>query len=198
MQFDVQPWYQLTPFQAGNAFYVVNLLEELDQPGEWYFDSDEGRIYFWPPAGKLKAGDEIVVPWQRNLIDIDGASWVRITGLTFTETMDGDNFQHAGMQGVDSMYPQANWQYGGDALHMKNTEHCTIEENRFEAVGCNAIYLEGYNYRNVIHRNDIAEAGRGICLLGTIKSIPSSTGWRTTRFGPPGCSTNMLQEFFWG
>ena len=173
VQFDVQPWYQLTPFQAGNAFRVVNLLEELDQPGEWCFDSDEGRLYFWPPDGKLAAGDEVVVPWQRCLIDIDGASWLKISGLTFTETMDGDNFHHDGMQGVGAMYPQANWQFGGDAIHIKGATHCTLEQNRFEAVGCNAIYLEGYNYRNVVRQNDISDAGaNGICLLGTMEKHP--------------------------
>jgi hypothetical protein len=173
VQFDVQPWYQITPFRANNLFYVVNLLEELDQPGEWCFDSEEGRVYFWPSAGKLMATDEVEVPWQRNLIDIDGASWLKISGLTFTETMDGDNFHHEGVQGVGAMYPQANWQFGGDAVHLKNAEHCTIENNRFDAVGCNAIYLEGYNYRNVIRRNDISEAGaNGICLLGTLEKHP--------------------------
>ena len=173
VQFDMSPWYLRTPLQADNPFYVVNLLEELDQPGEWCFDSENGRVYFWPPTGKLEATDEVVVPMQRNLIDIDGASWVNISGLTFTETMDGDNFHHEGMQGVGPMFPQANWQFGGDALHMKNAEHCTIEGNRFVAVGGNAVYLEGYNYRNAIHRNEISDAGaNGICLLGTIEKHP--------------------------
>jgi parallel beta-helix repeat protein len=173
VQFDVPPWYELERFRPNNPFYVVNLLEELDQPGEWCLDTEDGRLYFWPPAGKLNATDEVAVPALRCLIDISGASWLRISGLTFTETMDGDNSQHEGMQGVGAMYPQASWQFGGDALHMKDAEHCAIEGNRFEAVGSNAVYLEGYNYRNVIRKNEIAYAGaNGICLLGTIEKHP--------------------------
>jgi parallel beta-helix repeat protein len=173
LQADLAPWYQSIPLSPNNPFYVVNLLEELDQPGEWCLDAEDGRLYFWPPAGKLTKTDEVVVPALRYLVDISGASWLKFSGLTFTETMDGDNYHHEGMQGAGAMFPQADWQFGGDALHMKETEHCTIERNHFQAVGCNAIYLEGYNYRNVIRENVIGYAGAdGICLLGTIEKHP--------------------------
>ncbi|PYV17163.1 MAG: hypothetical protein DMG21_09210 [Acidobacteria bacterium] len=173
VQFDVSPWYQITPFVEGNPFYVANELEDLDQPGEWCLDSDEGKLYFWPPSGKLSQEDEVVVPALRTLVDISGASWLKFSGLTFTEPMDGDNFHHQGVQGAGAMYPQANWQFGGDALHMKDTRFCLIEGNQFAAVGCNAIYLEGENYRNQILRNEIAYAGaNGICLLGTVEKHP--------------------------
>lgn len=172
-QFDLSPWYDVEPFRPNNPFFVANLLEELDQPGEWCLDAEDGRLYFWPPAGKLTKADEVVVPALRYLVDISGASWLKFSGLTFTETMDGDNYHHEGVQGAGAMYPQANWQFGGDALHMKGAEHCTIEGNWFDAVGCNAIYLEGYNYRNVIRENEIGYAGAdGICLLGTNEKHP--------------------------
>ncbi len=172
-QFDLPPWYQSVPFIPNNPFYVVNLLEELDQPGEWCLDAEDGRLYFWPPAGMLSKADEVVVPALRYLVDISGASWLKFSDLTFAETMDGDNDHHEGVQGAGAMYPQANWQLGGDALHLKEAEYCTIERNHFQAVGCNAIYLEGYNYRNVIRENEIGYAGaNGICLLGTIEKHP--------------------------
>jgi parallel beta-helix repeat protein len=172
-QFDLVPWYDVVPLVAGGAFRVTNLLEELDQPGEWSHDSEDGRIYFWPPAGKLTAASEVVVPALRCLIDIAGASWLKFTGFTFTETMDGDNYHHEGVEGAGAMYAQANWQFGGDALHMKDAEHCTIERNHFDVVGCNAIYLEGHNYRNLIRANEIGHAGAdGICLLGTKPKHP--------------------------
>ncbi len=31
-----------------NHFYVENVFEELDTPGEWFFDEDHGKLYFWP------------------------------------------------------------------------------------------------------------------------------------------------------
>lgn len=36
--------------KAGRPYYVYNILEELDSPGEYYIDRDSGIMYFYPPA----------------------------------------------------------------------------------------------------------------------------------------------------
>jgi hypothetical protein len=35
----------------GWHFYIDNKFEELDAPGEWYYDSAAHKVYFYPPAG---------------------------------------------------------------------------------------------------------------------------------------------------
>ncbi len=42
--------YSGYPFTKGKRFYALNLLEELDSPGEWYLDREKGKLYFWPPS----------------------------------------------------------------------------------------------------------------------------------------------------
>lgn len=37
-------------FAEGMPYYFFNVLEELDQPGEWYLDRQSGVLYFYPPA----------------------------------------------------------------------------------------------------------------------------------------------------
>jgi parallel beta-helix repeat protein len=138
-------------------------------------DSEEGLLFFWPPEGSLKPTDEVVVPVLDCLVNLRGASWLKLSGFTFTETKDGDNYHHEGVEGAGPMFSRAGLQYGGDALHLKGAEFCTIERNHFDAVGCNAIYLEGSNYRNVIRGNEIGYVGaNGICLLGTKLQHPLS------------------------
>lgn len=34
---------------AGSTYYIFNVLEELDAPGEWYLDRDSGMLYVYPP-----------------------------------------------------------------------------------------------------------------------------------------------------
>ncbi len=41
--------YGLYGFRKDQRFYFLNVLEELDQPGEWFLDSKTGVLYFWPP-----------------------------------------------------------------------------------------------------------------------------------------------------
>ncbi len=173
---DRAPWFFPQFFTPGDRFRVENLLEELTEPGEWCLDSEEGSVYFWPPHGALKTNDEVVAPALDTLISIRGASWLVISGFTFTETTGGDDLHRDGLDGYGPMYPNQGWKYCGEALHLREAEHCVIEKNRFYAVGGNAIFLERYNARNVIRRNEISHAGaNGVCLLGNHIRYPVPT-----------------------
>jgi parallel beta-helix repeat protein len=73
-----------------------------------------------------------------------------------------------GHEGYGAMLPVLGRKYVGEAVHMQGAEHCRIVNNHFYAVGGNGIYMEGYNTRNVIQRNEISYAGAmGICLIGS-------------------------------
>ena len=173
---DRAPWFFPQPFMPGDRFRVENLLEELTEPGEWCLDSQDGSVYFWPPSGPLTTTDEVVAPALDTLISIRGASWLTISGFTFTETTGGDDLHRDGLDGYGPMYPNQGWKYCGEALHMRDAEHCVIENNRFYAVGGNAIFLERYNLRNQIRRNEISHAGaNGVCLLGNHIRYPAPT-----------------------
>jgi parallel beta-helix repeat protein len=173
---DRDPWWVPSLITRGDRFRVENMLEDLTEPGEWCLDSEEGAVYFWPPHGALKASDEVVAPVLDTLISIRGASWIRIAGFTFTESAGGDDLHRDGLDGYGPMYPSQGWKYCGEALHLREAEHCVIERNRFYEVGGNGIYLERYNARNVIRQNEIRNAGaNGICLLGNHIRYPVPT-----------------------
>ncbi len=71
----------------GHRWYALNLLEELDMPGEWYLDRATGRLYFWPPSD-IRRGHP-VVSLTRDLVHLDGVSHVTLRGLTL-EACRGD------------------------------------------------------------------------------------------------------------
>ena len=155
-------------YAVPHRFFVENLLEELDQPGEWCLDTAEGKVYFWPPRAPL-AEHEIVAPVLDCLVDLRGASWLTFSGFTFTETANGgDNMHRFGLEGTGAMFPVEERTYCGEAVHFKDAEHCRLVSNRFLSVGGNAVYLEGHNFRNVVRGNEIAYAGHcGVVLIGT-------------------------------
>ncbi len=66
---------------GAKRFYALNLLEELDTPGEWYLDRDHGTLYFWPPA-PLDEGPVVVSVLTEPIVRMDGASHVTLRGLT--------------------------------------------------------------------------------------------------------------------
>ncbi|MFZ4398239.1 MAG: right-handed parallel beta-helix repeat-containing protein, partial [Kiritimatiellia bacterium] len=63
-------------------YYAFNLLEEIDQPGEWYLDREAGLLYLWPPvelAGAVVDLGSLAVP----MVTMDQVSDLRLEGLTF-------------------------------------------------------------------------------------------------------------------
>lgn len=77
----VVPPYHSYGYRKGQWFYALNLLSEIDSPGEWYLDRDSGILYFWPP-GPMEAGRP-TVSVATELISMKDVSHVRLEGLTF-------------------------------------------------------------------------------------------------------------------
>ena len=50
-------------FGKGQRFYFLNILEEIDQPGEWFIDRQAGKLYFWPPA-PVDSGEVLFSSWN--------------------------------------------------------------------------------------------------------------------------------------
>lgn len=68
--------------QAGQPWYAENLLEELDEPGEWYLERSTGILYFWPPSD-LGAGEILLSTLNDRLLRLTDTSYVEFEGLTF-------------------------------------------------------------------------------------------------------------------
>jgi parallel beta-helix repeat protein len=195
---NIPPWSWPCPFMKGDRYFIENALEELDQPGEWCADYDEGIIYFWP-AQELSAADEVVLPHLDCLIELQGASFVTIKGFTLAETTGGDAWHRTGLEGYGAQLPLPGWTYCGEAVLLEGTRHCLIEDCLFHYVGGNAIYLAHANERNVIRHNEIAFAGaNGICLLGTKSGHPVFNLIEDNEIHHSGCQNKYTAGIFLG
>jgi hypothetical protein len=65
-------------YAVGQRFYFLNILEELDSPGEYYIDRTNGVLYFWPPTS-LGTNAPVLSTLDR-LILFSGASYITFTG----------------------------------------------------------------------------------------------------------------------
>ena len=76
---------------TGDRYFIQNLLEELDSPGEWYFDRMGKILYYWP-ADDRSLGT-VTIPVLKSILEIKGkkygnkyygaTSYIRIEGFTF-------------------------------------------------------------------------------------------------------------------
>lgn len=69
-------------YTKNQRFYFLNILEELDSPGEWYLDSSNGMLYFWPPS-QIKEGDVFVSILEDVMVTLEETSNVTIQGFIF-------------------------------------------------------------------------------------------------------------------
>ena len=71
-------------YTAGKRFFFLNILEELDQPGEYYVEPKAGKIYWWPPAQSANplSPAALVSVLTEPLVALKNASFVTIRGLT--------------------------------------------------------------------------------------------------------------------
>ncbi|MBN2310942.1 MAG: right-handed parallel beta-helix repeat-containing protein [Candidatus Hydrogenedentes bacterium] len=73
--------------KEGMRYYAFNLLEELDEPGEWYLNRETALLYFWPP-GPLERGTATVSLLEAPMLILDDVQHVAFEGLVL-ECMRG-------------------------------------------------------------------------------------------------------------
>lgn len=70
--------------KAGHSqWFALNLLEEIDQAGEYFVDRAAGVLYFYPPAG-FHEGSLLQLSMLKDvMLAFEGAAHIRFEGITF-------------------------------------------------------------------------------------------------------------------
>lgn len=90
IQFE-HPWPQPMVKEGFNsAFYLTNAIELLDQPGEWFHNTKNNKIYYIPREGENMKTAEAIVPALDNLILISGTLDRPVQNIKFK----GIGFEH--------------------------------------------------------------------------------------------------------
>ena len=147
--------------------WVENVLDELDEPGEWVLNTVEDKLYLW-----RRNDSPVVAPKLLELIRVEGkidkdgprdlpVRNLRFRGLTF---MHGERYtlapDDAGLQHDWDMLDKDN-----ALVRFRGTENCAIEACHFLHSGSGAIRVDLYGMNNEISGNHIEYMGGGGILL---------------------------------
>lgn len=149
----------------GAWYYIFNLLEELDVPGEWYIDSDTDILYVYPPS-PITADTEVMFTYlnkpmlnmqdandiiiqnitlaagKSNAIRITGGSRVKIAGCTIrnfnANAVIINNAHRTGVLSCDL------YNLGATGISISSGDR-----NALEARGCYAVNNNIYNFARV-------------------------------------------------
>ena len=163
----------------GNRYFVANVREALDRPGEWFIDRAAGRLYYWPKHDDF-ARRGVVAPALDRLVDIAGdvddeaeaegqikgdaqpavEKSARRRWVTHI-TLRGFTFRHTRYS-----LEMANVYTPDDAaVWLRRAKHCTIENCTFPRVGGYAVRLSLSARHNHVLGNTITDAGQGGVLM---------------------------------
>ena len=174
LQFE-HPWPSPMTPDTGHPspFYLTNAKELLDEPGEWYHDIREHKLYYMPRTNEesgMKNGAYVaVVPVLETLVECVGTAEhpvrnITFKGITFSHTtwmrpsMKGHVPLQAGMYLTEAykLRPQIDrpnnhkldnqgWLGRADAaVELRHSENVSFEQCRFEHLGGSGLdYVTG-------------------------------------------------------
>lgn len=146
----LKPPYTRYGLMKGGAFFALNVLEELDQPGEWYLDHVKDKLLFWPPDS-IKAGSVFVSLLDSAMMVLDNTRNVTIEGITFSSSR-------------------------GNAVVITGGENNLIEGCEFKNLGDITIRINGGIKNGVSRCNLYNLAAGGISLWGGDRKSLTSAG----------------------
>ena len=152
----------------GQSCWVENVLDELDEPGEWALNTKEGKLYLWP-----RGTSPVVAPQLLELIRVEGkidemgptdvpVRNLCFRGLTF---MHGDRY----LFDKDDAGVQHDWDVvdkDNAMVRLRGAENCVVDKCHFLHSGSGAVRVDLYGQENKISNNHIEHIGGTGILLG--------------------------------
>lgn len=152
---------------------VENIFEELDAPGEWYYDKGTDVLYYYPVPGEDVAKTTFETPQLKHLIELRGSvtrpvCGVSIADITFTLT------DRTFMEHYEPLL-RSDWTvYRGGAVVMEGTRHCHISRCDLHNLGGNAVFFSGYNRHSSVSGTHFSEIGASaVCFVGDTSAVRS-------------------------
>ena len=112
-------------FRKGQRYYFLNVLEELDTPGEYYLDAKAGLVYFWPPSNDAKA-EAFLSGLATPVFEIRNARLLTLQGLHIEATR-------------------------GTAIHIEGGEQVVIAKAKLTNIGNIGVIIEGGREHSVLN-----------------------------------------------
>ncbi len=143
----------------GNWFWIEGVKEELDQPGEWFLDTEARRLHYMPAAGVDPNKLTIVAPVLNRLVNVVG------------DVNAGTHVEHVHFDGIQ--FRNTSFTLGhiearvhtDTAIMFQNTLDCSVRNCLFENIGGYALWLHLDSRRNKFDRNTVRESGGGGVLM---------------------------------
>lgn len=150
---EVEEPYHGYGYRKGQWYYALNMLSELDMPGEWYLDRADGLLYFWPPSDI--EGAEVFVSQLQHAIIINDAKHVELRGFVIEGARNTVIRSEGGAHNTIAACTMRNG--GGGAISINGGENHTVIGCDIYNMGAGGIRLSGGDRPSLTPANHLAE-----------------------------------------
>lgn len=152
---------------------VENIFEELDTPGEWYFDRYKSILYYYPLPTENPVTATFEVPRLKHLVELQGTESNPVRHITLRDihfTLSVRTF----MEHYEPLL-RSDWTvYRGGAIRYEGAESCTLHGCDFTNLGGNAIFYSCYNrYHRVQNCHFTRIGASAILFVGDTAAVRS-------------------------
>lgn len=152
---------------------VENIFEELDAPGEWYYNSQQAMLYYYPVPYENIQKATFEIPQLKHLIELKGTIEkpvrnIRIQGIGLTQTV------RTFMEDYEPLL-RSDWTiYRGGAILFEETENCEINNCNLYNIGGNGIFFSMGNKNSQVTGSHLYNIGASaICFVGDPQAVRS-------------------------
>jgi hypothetical protein len=146
--------------KKGARFYVENVFEALDTPGQWYVDRPTGVLYYMPMPGETTENTLIVAPRLPQLVRVvgDRKNDKPVKSLVFS----GLTLSHAdwSLPADKAGSVQAAFEVPG-ALYFQDADSCTVFAGRVNQVSGYAVEFASGCENNTVEGCELTDLGAG-------------------------------------
>ncbi len=160
-------------------YYLSNVFEALDHPGEWYLNRNTGMLYYYPLKGEDPNSLEFIVPVMKsNMLQFNAdlekhkyIEYLNFNGITF-QHLDGDMDKYNGVYRQGHMYLTSAVVAKG--LHNSTFKRCVFSQLGEYALeladGCRNISVEQCHFWDI----GAGAIQTGVTKIGTLKKAVGS------------------------
>jgi hypothetical protein len=156
--FTVYPKHSNTMQASWNPnvyYFILNALHALDKEGEWYLDSDSGKLYIWPKKSTIpfwkfwKKDTYTLSSMNQTFLKIKDISNIQIWGLT----MEYGRGRAVEAKNCTNVIFACNriLNFGGEGFNMQNAKDTIIWGNKFLGFGRAAMEVSGGDRKTIEH-----------------------------------------------
>lgn len=170
----MQSW---NPLNRVSQFRLTDDKAFLDEPGEWFYDAGEARLYYYPLPGESIGESDAVIPSAKQLVIIKGDEDHRVKDIRF----EGISFRHTRFtMSRRGDYPQQGG-FDTDASVMADyAEGIVFKGCEVAHTGNNGIWLREGCRDCVVADSYLHDLGIGAVKLGS-RFLPSNEETQLTR-----------------